>query len=533
MAKRPAVAVDAAASYRPRPAKQPKGALPAVFQHIDRHVEEYVSVLADAVSIPSVSSDAARRPACRDMVAFYRRMMDELGVQIEIRELGKHLCCGQDGWTTDPFTLTWVAKSAEDDTRAGYGDFPSGGKLHGRGATDDKGPVLSWLFIIEAYQKLKEPFPVNLLFLVECMEESHSQGLEPVVLKEFAMGGYLTDAEAICVADNNWLGVRQPCVQYGLRGINYFLLEVSGPSKDLHSGRFGGSVHEPMVDLVKLLASLVDSKGNILVPGVMDSVAPLTDAERKLYDGIGGADGTDPCPTTASVRCRGIDFPLDGHRQACGVKRLLHEPDLEKSLMHIWRYPTLSIHGIEGAHAGPGAKTVIPGKVIGKFSIRLVPDQKPEEITALVRKHLEGVFATFGSANDMEVNTDGEGALAFGGNPEDRNFLAAARANECVYGVVPDFVRSGGSIPVALTMQDTGRSVVLLPVGRNDDGHHGQNEKIDLNNFICGIKLLAAYVTEFALSAAQLPAPVSQTQARPRRGCARFMSGFKCECGDC
>mmetsp|Transcript_94870 Transcript_94870/g.305342 ORF Transcript_94870/g.305342 Transcript_94870/m.305342 type:complete len:134 (-) Transcript_94870:74-475(-) len=133
----------------------------------------------------------------------------------------------------------------------------------------------------------------------------------------------------------------------------------------------------------------------------------------------------------------------------------------------------------------------------------------------------------------MEVSTDGEGAPAFGGNPEDRNFFAAARANECVYGVVPDFVRSGGSIPVALTMQDTGRSVVLLPVGRNDDGHHGQNEKIDLNNFICGIKLLAAYVTEFALSAAPLPAPVPQTQARPRKGCARFMSGFKCECGDC
>eukprot|EP00932_Pfiesteria_piscicida_P000306 SRR837773.10296.p1 GENE.SRR837773.10296~~SRR837773.10296.p1 ORF type:complete len:392 (-),score=135.18 SRR837773.10296:58-1092(-) len=342
------------------------------------------------------------------------------------------------------------------------------------------------------------------------MEESASVGLEPVVIKEFAEGGYLHRAEAICVADNNWLGVSRPCVQYGLRGIVYFLLEVSGPSKDLHSGRFGGSVHEPMVDLVKLMGSLVDSHGKILVPGVNESVAPLTDTEKRLYEGI--------------------DFSLDSHKRACGVKRLLHEPDLEKSLMHIWRYPALSLHGIEGAHAGPGAKTVIPAKVTGKFSIRLVPNQQPEDITAHVRKHLEQVFESLGSANTMVIRTDGEGAPAFGGNPQDVNFQAAARASECVYGQKPDFVRSGGSIPVALTMQDTGRSVVLFPVGRNDDGHHGQNEKLDLNNFICGIKLLAAYLTEYSLAAAAAPPAPSVPAAARRKGCERFMAGFKCEC---
>ena len=353
--------------------------------------------------------------------------------------------------------------------------------------------------------------------MVECMEESGSEGLDEVVRKEFEPGGYLADAEAICVADNNWLGVRKPCVQYGLRGICYFMLEVSGSAKDLHSGRFGGSVHEPTVDLVRLLASLVDSSGRILVPGVMDTVAPLMDTERALY--------------------QGIDFSLESHKHAAGVQKLLYEGDLESSLMHIWRYPSLSVHGIEGAHSGPGAKTVIPGRVIGKFSIRLVPDQQPEVIKDLVRKHCEATFATFGSPNTMKVTTDGEGATAFGSKPDDRNYMAARRANECVYGVKPDLIRSGGSIPVTLTMQDTGRSVVLFPVGRNDDGHHGQNEKIDLNNFIGGIKLLAAYLVEYAEGAEGAtpapPPPPPAPRGGARRKCARFMTGFTCECGDC
>jgi len=558
MAKR--VAEAASAAYVARPAKFAKGdsdssPLPAVFLHIDEHVQDYVATLADAVAIPSVSSDAACRSSCVDMVAFYRAFMDRLGVENELRDLGTHMCCGQeiglppvilgrygrdpskptlcayghldvqpakkeDGWRTEPFDLTWVPKTAAEDAEDGYGDMPSGGKLHGRGATDDKGPVLGWLFVIEAFQILKQPFPVNLLFMVECMEESGSEGLDEVVRKEFANGGYLEDAEAICVADNNWLGVRKPCVQYGLRGICYFMLEVSGPSKDLHSGRFGGSVNEPMIDLVRLMASLVDSKGKILVPGVMDSVAVLTDSERKLYEGI--------------------DFSLESHKRAAGVQKLLYDGELEKSLMHIWRFPSLTLHGIEGAHAGPGAKTVIPGKVIGKFSIRLVPNQQPEEIKELVRKHCDATFATFGSSNSIKVTTDGEGATAFGAQPEDRNYMAARRANECVYGVKPDLIRSGGSIPVTLTMQDTGRSVVLFPVGRNDDGHHGQNEKIDLNNFIGGIKLLAAYLVEYARGTEALPPapppPPAAAMARPagrRKGCTRFMAGFTCECGDC
>jgi len=131
-----------------------------------------------------------------------------------------------DGWATDPFVLTRVESTPEEDAAKGYGDFQSGGHLFGRGSTDDKGPALAWLFCLEAYQALGIELPVNLLFLMECMEESGSEGLEPLVEKEFQPGGWLEPAEAICVADNYWLGKKKPCVQYGLRGIVYFYCEV-------------------------------------------------------------------------------------------------------------------------------------------------------------------------------------------------------------------------------------------------------------------------------------------------------------------
>ncbi len=135
------------------------------------------------------------------------------------------------------------------------------------------------------------------------MEESGSVGLDQVVKEDFAAGGFSERAEAIRVSDSYRLGTRKPCVQYGLRGIVYFYCEVSGPARDLHSGSFGGVVHEPKTDLFHLMSSLVGPRGEILIPGVMESVAPLTDAESKLYDNI--------------------EFQLDGLRQVAGFYRFL------------------------------------------------------------------------------------------------------------------------------------------------------------------------------------------------------------------
>ena len=157
----------------------------------------------------------------------------------------------------------------------------------------------------------------------------------------------------------------------------YYHLIVQGCEQDLHSGVLGGSVHEAMTDLVRLMSSLVDSSGNILVEGVMDDVEPVTSDEEALYE-----------PIEFDMEEYRIENKIIGHK-------LLHDNKMSL-LMARWRYPTLSLHGIEGAFAETGCKTVIPSKVIGKFSLRLVPDQDPGKITKAIEAHLQREFAKVG-----------------------------------------------------------------------------------------------------------------------------------------
>lgn len=264
----------------------------------------------------------------------------------------------EDGWDTDPFVLT------EKD-----------GKLFGRGSTDDKGPALSWLWIVEAHKELGIELPVNLKILYEGMEEYGSEGLFDCIRDEAKKAnGFLKDVDYFCISDNYWLGKTKPCLTYGLRGLAYFELAIQSCKQDLHSGVFGGTVPEAMTDLVQLMGTLVDNKGNILIDGIMKDVKPRTPEEDALYDPV--------------------DFDIESYKKESGIvgDRLLSD-DKRELLMKRWRYPTCSLHGIEGAFSGVGAKTVIPARVKGKFSLRLVPDQKPDQIEECVRAHLEREFA--------------------------------------------------------------------------------------------------------------------------------------------
>lgn len=365
----------------------------------------------------------------------------------------------EDGWDTEPFDLI------EKD-----------GKLFGRGSTDDKGPVLCWIHAIEGFQSLNIPLPVNLKFVFEGMEESGSEGLDDLLFAR--KDDFLSGVDYVCISDNYWLGKEKPCITYGLRGICYFGLEVECAAKDLHSGVFGGTVHEAMIDLIYLLDQLVDKNGRILVPNVYKEVAPLLPNEDEIYQNIA--------------------FDVNEYRNDLGAKKLMHKEDKTQLLMHRWRYPSLSIHGIEGAFYEPGQKTVIPRKVTGKFSLRIVPNQEPDAIEKYVCDYLNAKWAERGSPNKMHCY------MAHGGKPwtEDPNhphYMAARNATKHVYHVDPDMTREGGSIPVTLTLQQaTGKNVVLLPVGASDDGAHSQNEKIDIRNYIEGTKLLGAYLYEVA-----------------------------------
>jgi len=361
-----------------------------------------------------------------------------------------------DGWDSEPFVLT-----------------EREGKLYGRGSTDDKGPVLCVLHAIEAYQKTGTELPINIKVVFEGMEESGSEGLDELLerLKET----FLSDVDYVMISDNYWLGKEKPCITYGLRGICYFMCEVECAAKDLHSGVFGGTVHEAMTDLVTIMGSLVDSRGHILVPGINEQVAKLTAEEAALYEPI--------------------DFDLEEYRGDIGTNKLIHDKK-EHVLQSRWRYPSLSLHGIEGAFAEAGCKTVIPRKVIGKFSIRLVPDMQPDEVERCVREHVQKVFKESGSPNNMKIHM-GHGGKPWVADFDHPHYVAGRKASKQVYGVDPDLTREGCSIPVTLTFQEvTQKNVMLLPVGGSDDGAHSQNEKINIRNYISGTKLMAAYMNE-------------------------------------
>uniref|UniRef100_A0A3Q2U9K3 Cytosolic non-specific dipeptidase n=1 Tax=Fundulus heteroclitus TaxID=8078 RepID=A0A3Q2U9K3_FUNHE len=438
--------------------------LQALFKYVDEHQDLYVQRLGEWVGVQSVSVWPEKRGEIKKMMEMAAKDIERLGGKVELVENG----------TQKVQVFVFASVVVKSLCLESESSFMFSGKLYGRGATDDKGPVLAWLNCIEAHQKIQQDLPINIKFCFEGMEESHSEGLNDLVFSR--KDSFFKDVDYVCISDNYWLGKTKPCITYGLRGICCFFIEVECSGKDLHSGVFGGSVHEAMTDLTAIMGSLVDRKGKIMIPGMYDSVSPLTEEERKLYEKI--------------------DFDLCEYCKDVGAGKLLYDTK-EQILMHRWRYPSLSLHGIEGAFSETGFKTVIPGKVIGKFSIRLVPDMDPKVVEKQVIDHVQKKFAELESPNKMKVYSFGEGAKAWVSDFDHPHYMAGRKAVKTVFGIEPDLTREGGSIPVTLTFQEaTGRNVLLLPVGSSDDGAHSQNEKINRSNYIQGIKMLGAYFHE-------------------------------------
>ena len=358
-------------------------------KYIEENQQQLIGKLAAAVEIQSVSGDPSRRDQVIKMGEWLLSQLKDLGADGDKYDLGMQDIDGKDiplppvivgqygkdpskktiltyghydvqpaqksdGWDTEPFNLVYDDKT---------------GRMYGRGSTDDKGPILGWLNVIAAHKALGLELPVNLKFCFEGMEESGSEGLEEFVVKNKDI--LFKDVDAVCISDNYWLGTQKPCLTHGLRGICYFKLSISGPARDLHSGVFGGLVHEPMTDLMKIMSSLVGADGRITVPGIYEQVAPLTDEEQRTYDVM--------------------DFSINDVDSATGSSTTISDEKTEV-LKARMRNPSLSLHGIEGAFAESGAKTVIPAKVVGKFSMRLVPNMDPQAVIKCVQAHVDAEF---------------------------------------------------------------------------------------------------------------------------------------------
>ncbi|CAK9304541.1 unnamed protein product [Gordionus sp. m RMFG-2023] len=483
-----------------------------LFKAIDYRKDVFVERLAHAVAIPSVSSQSEHQEDLVNMLKWTGDILNNLGFFWQIKSPTLSNKSNSSTSLKYPFLLGHLAKAqninkqvlnksktlliyahvdvvAAKQSEGWEQSDPfvmerKNGFLKGRGTTDDKGPVVAWL---NALSVLKEELgndcfpPLNIKIFLETGEEIGSPGLREILSNEAT---FFNDIDYLVVTDNYCLTNYKPCLTYGLRGMVYFSLEINGPFKqDLHSGVHGGPIDEPLRESVYLLASMVDKDGKILIPEIYDDVLPLEEPENASYSSIQFNDETPGAYFVASKN---------------------------EVLAKKWRWPSLSVHGIEGSISQKGdVKSVIPHRILSKFSIRLVPDQDPERVKELVRSYLEELHAdwTLGkeNANTMTLKSLHEGVLAWY-NPNPQNnpvFIAAEKAVKRVYGLEPDYTREGGTIPAVVYLSQaipSPTNVILLPIGTTDDGAHSQNEKLSEQHFMNGTKLMLAYIYELSLT---------------------------------
>ncbi len=342
----------------------------------------------------------------------------------------------------------------------------TGDYMSGRGAADMKGALWAFLLAVEAFMQQDGP-PVNLKFLLEGEEEIGSPNM-PTFLDEH---NKLVSADVVVNLDGGMHTPDQPSITYALRGLAYFEIQVSGPTHDLHSGVFGGSVHNPIQVLCELIAGMHDADGRITLPGFYDKVRPLPLEERQTLARL-------PQSEEDWARTAGVPA-LWGERGYSSIER-------------VGARPSLDVNGIYGGFTGQGAKTVLPAKATAKVSTRLVPDQDPADIGEQLREYM-GTNAPETVSWEVRQLASGPGAVMDRNSPY---MNAACGALETAFGKPPVFKREGGSVPVVGLIQDKlGIDSIMLGFCLPDSGLHGPNERQHLPTLFAGIETYVHFLS--------------------------------------
>jgi acetylornithine deacetylase/succinyl-diaminopimelate desuccinylase-like protein len=334
-----------------------------------------------------------------------------------------------------------------------------GENLFGRGACDDKGQMLTHVKAMEAYLRTRGALPLN----VKCMFEGEEEIGSPSLARLITRNKNALAADAVVISDTVMLGPEQPALAYATRGDLYLELEVLGPRHDLHSGNFGGAIHNPLQALCEIIAKLHDAEGRIAIPGFYDRVRQWGGAERARMTEFGAPDA--------------LVLEDAGSRRGWGE----HGYSLYERLAV---RPALTVNGIAGGYRGPGRKGVIPARAMAKLSFRLVPDQDPREVERLFRRQVARL-APRTVRTEIRTVSGTKPALV---DPEHPVTRAAIRAYSKGFGTPPALLRSGGTIPVVSIFQRLlGVPIVLMGFALPDDRMHAPNEKIHLPTFFNGI----------------------------------------------
>ena len=315
-----------------------------------------------------------------------------------------------------------------------------GGKIYGRGSTDNKGQILAHILGVEAKLKEKGELPVNLIFLIEGEEEIGSPSLAAFLKsqrEELA-------ADVVTISDTGMVAPGVPTFTYGLRGILCFELHLRGPGADLHSGIFGGSVANPATVLSRLLSKLHDESGRVAIPGFYDRVVPLAEWERVLW--------------------AKLPFTEKGWLATTGAPKLSGEAGYT-FLEQVWARPTAEINGLGSGYQGEGSKTIVPSKAMAKLSFRLVPDQDPDELRKIITEFLRKECP---DSVEIEFVPQHEGK-PYLVNPDSEFGRAAQRALVKTFDKEVAFIREGGSVPITQTFKEVlGTDSLLLGLALPD-----------------------------------------------------------------
>ncbi|MGJ8603983.1 MAG: M20/M25/M40 family metallo-hydrolase [Marivita sp.] len=442
----------------------------SVLDRIDSQLPDSLERLKAFLRIPSISTDPAFTQDCDRAADWLVADLRSIGIDAEKRVTpghpmvvghvdgpGPHLLFygHYDVQPVDPLEL-WDNDPFDPQIE----DSPKGRVIRGRGTSDDKGQLMTFVEACRAWKEVHGALPCKITFFFEGEEESGSPSLVPF-LRDHA-DELKTDIALIC--DTGLYDSRVPAITTMLRGMLKQEITITGPSRDLHSGMYGGPAINPIRVLAHIIAALHDENGKITVPGFYDGVTEISDELRAQWDSLG--------------------FDHAGFLKDVGLSELAGEAG-RSALEMIWARPTCEVNGISGGYTGAGFKTVLPSKASAKISFRLVGDQDPDAIDKSFRQMVEAMLP-----RDCTVTFKSDGAAPASVMSIDAPAFEAAR--KALSDEWPDeaaFIGSGGSIPVAGYFQSVlGTESMLIGFGKDDDQIHSPNEKYDIESFHKGTR---------------------------------------------
>lgn len=449
----------------------------SALEYVREGRDRFLADLKDYVAIPSVSMQEAHRDDMARAAEWLAARLTALGMEsTRVLPTGKHPVvfgewrgAGADAPTVlvyghydvqpiDPLDL-WKTQPYEAVQQGEY--------LFGRGTSDMKGQTIAAIAAVEALLKTGS-LKVNLKWLLEGEEEMGSPSMEAFLPenKDLFAADFCLNPDAGMIAPD------KPTITYGLRGLAYFELHVWGPDHDLHSGLYGGTVHNPAQALAELVAGMHDAQGRITLPGFYDPVRPVSPQE---HDDM-------------------ARLPMDEafYLSQTGVPALWGEPDF-LPIERVGARPTLEVNGLLSGYVEQGSKTVLPARAMAKLSCRLVPDQDPHRVHEQMKRYLEN-SAPRTVHWELKLLNTGATALTDRSLP---GIQAMERAMETVWGARPLFKREGGSIPVVAMMQDTlGVESVLCGFSLPEDNVHAPNERMHLPTWEKGVEALVHFFAD-------------------------------------